>query len=84
MLNIYWRNSNLDFSSASKFINSINQTPPIENLLRNRELIDENIFKYLTSENSDLKFNNEQNHILTLWECCQIPDFTKSSYNEHK
>ncbi len=83
VLNIYWRNSNLDFSSASKFINSINQTPPIENLLRNRELIDENIFKYLTSENSDLKFNNEQNHILTLWECCQIPDFTKSSYNEH-
>ena len=31
----------------------------------------------------DLKFNNGQNHILTLWECCQIPDFTKSSYNEH-
>jgi len=83
VINIYWRNSNLDFSNINRFINSLNQNPTNKNLLRNRELLDENIFKYLTSENSELKFNNEHHHIETLWECCQIPDFTKSSYNEH-
>ncbi len=83
VINIYWRNSDLNFSSVSKFTESINKTPPYTNLLRNRELIDENMFKFLTSENSELKFNNEPNHLSILWECCQIPDFTKSSYNEH-
>ena len=83
VVNIYWRNSSLDFSSIKKFIESLNKPPSIPNLLRNRELIDENMFKFLTTEKSQLKINNEENHILKLWECCQIPDFTKSSYNEH-
>ncbi len=83
VVNIYWRNSSLDFSSIKKFIESLNKLPSIQNLLRNRELIDENMFKFLTTEKSQLKINNEINHISKLWECCQIPDFTKSSYNEH-
>jgi ATP-dependent RNA helicase SUPV3L1/SUV3 len=83
VVNIYWRNSSLDFSSIKKFIESLNKPPSITNLLRNRELIDENMFKFLTTEKSQLKINNEENHISKLWECCQIPDFTKSSYNEH-
>jgi len=83
VVNIYWRNSSLDFSSIKKFIESLNKPPSIPNLLRNRELIDENMFKFLTTEKSQLKINNEENHISKLWECCQIPDFTKSSYNEH-
>ena len=48
VINIYWRNSDLNFSSVSKFTESINKTPPYTNLLRNRELIDENMFKFLT------------------------------------
>ncbi len=83
VVNIYWRNSSLDFSSIKKFIESLNKPPSIPNLLRNRELIDENMFKFLTTDKSQLKINNEENHISKLWECCQIPDFTKSSYNEH-
>ena len=83
VVNIYWRNSSLDFSSIKKFIESLNKPPSIPNLLRNRELIDENMFKFLTTEKSQLKIKNEENNISKLWECCQIPDFTKSSYNEH-
>ena len=83
VINIYWRNSDLDFSNIARFAASLNLPPATPNLLRNRELMDENIFKFLTLESSPLKFNNGQNHISTLWECCQIPDFTKSSYNEH-
>ena len=83
VINIYWRNSDLDFSNISSFIKSINQIPLIPSLVRNRELIDENIFKFLVSDNSILQLTDSKDHISTLWECCQIPDFTKSSYNEH-
>ena len=83
VINIYWRNSDLDFSNISQFTTSINQLPSLASLTRNRELIDENIFKFLVSDSSSLKFSNNANHISILWECCQIPDFTKSSYNEH-
>ena len=83
VINIYWRNSDLDFSNISSFIKSINQIPLIPSLVRNKELIDENIFKFLVSDNSILQLTDSKDHISTLWECCQIPDFTKSSYNEH-
>ncbi|NCW79875.1 MAG: helicase, partial [Pelagibacteraceae bacterium] len=83
VINVYWRNSSLDFSNQNNFLQSLNLKSPLSNLLRNKDLIDENIFKFLTSENSNLKLQNNQFSISTLWECCQIPDFTKSSYNEH-
>jgi len=83
VINIYWRNSGLDFSSQNNFLQSLNLKSPLSNLLRNKDLIDENIFRFLVSENSNIKIENNSFLISTLWECCQIPDFTKSSYNEH-
>ena len=83
VLNIFWRNSELDFSSISALINSLNLKPKYENLVRNKDLIDESTFRYLVSEKSNLNFSNNHHQVKLLWECCQIPDFTKSSYNEH-
>jgi len=83
VLNIFWRNSNLDFTSSQNLIQSLSVRPPQDNLQRNKDLIDETIFRFLVSEKSNLNFNNHQNFVKLLWECCQIPDFTKSSYNEH-
>ena len=83
VLNIFWRNSNLDFTSSQNLIQSLSVRPPQDNLQRNKDLIDETTFRFLVSEKSNLNFNNHQNFVKLLWECCQIPDFTKSSYNEH-
>mgnify|MGYP001169204599 CR=1 FL=1 len=83
VINIYWRNNELDFSSSVNLINSLNKKPIDKILTRNKDLIDESTFRYLVSENSNLNFNNNQKNVKLLWECCQIPDFTKSSYNEH-
>ena len=81
--NIYWRNSELDFSSSNDLINSLNKKPQDKLLFRNKDLIDESTFRYLVSENSNFNFKNDRRNVKLLWECCQIPDFTKSSYNEH-
>ena len=83
VLNIFWRNSNLDFTSSQNLIQSLSVRPPQDNLQRNKDLIDETTFRFLVSEKSNLNFNNHQRFVKLLWECCQIPDFTKSSYNEH-
>ena len=83
VLNIFWRNSNLDFTSSQNLIQSLSVRPPQNNLQRNKDLIDETTFRFLVSEKSNLNFNNHQHFVKLLWECCQIPDFTKSSYNEH-
>ncbi len=83
VINIFWRNNQLDFSSSSNLINSLNIKSKNQNLLRNKDLIDETTFKYLVSEKSNLNFKNNSHYVKLLWECCQIPDFTKSSYNEH-
>jgi len=82
VLNIFWRNSNLDYSSIQSLIKSLDKEPNIDNLLRNKDLLDENVLKTLFQNNNKNKINLEAN-IPILWECCQIPDFTKSSYNEH-
>ncbi|MFL2525219.1 MAG: helicase-related protein [Pelagibacteraceae bacterium] len=83
VLNIYWRNNELDFSSSANLINSLNKKPMDQVLSRNKDLIDESTFRYLISENPNLNFKNNKRNVKLLWECCQIPDFTKSSYNEH-
>ncbi len=83
VLNVYWRNSELDFSSTNDLINSLNKKPFDKLLSRNKDLIDESTFRYLVSENSNFNFENNSRNVKLLWECCQIPDFTKSSYNEH-
>ena len=81
--NIFWRNTNLDFTSSLNLINSLNEKPENENLVRKKDLIDESTFRYLISEKPNLNFRNNNHFVKLLWECCQIPDFTKSSYNEH-
>ena len=83
VLNVYWRNSELDFSSSNDLINSLNKKPFDKLLSRNKDLIDESTFRYLISENPNFHFKNNHRNVKLLWECCQIPDFTKSSYNEH-
>lgn len=83
VLNIFWRNNNLDFTSSQNLIQSLSVRPPQDNLQRNKDLIDETTFRFLVSEKTNLNFNNHQHFVKLLWECCQIPDFTKSSYNEH-
>ncbi|MEK9959773.1 MAG: helicase-related protein, partial [Pelagibacteraceae bacterium] len=83
VVNIYWRNSNLDFSSYENLLQTLNKKPQSNYLVRNKDLLDENNFKFLVSEKSNIKIKNEEYFVKLLWECCQIPDFTKSSYNEH-
>ena len=61
----------LDKKSRSDFLRRINDCE------------DEKVLKFLVKTNEDIKNKNIKDSIKILWECCQIPDFSKKSYGNH-
>ena len=76
---IHWRNAELNFQSIENLINSLEKKSNSEFLRRTNECEDEKNLKFFIKNNHQIKTNN----IETLWECCQIPDFSKKTYNNH-
>ena len=80
---IYWRNSELNFDSLEKLNRSLEKKPNSELFKRIADCEDEKILKLLTKSNNKIEINNTKDVIKTLWECCQIPDFSKKAYGNH-
>ena len=78
---IYWRNSNLDFKNPKNLIESLEQKPNQNNLLRTMDSLDESVLRFFLKKGA----NNIIYHknLELLWECCQIPDFEKKAYGQH-
>ncbi len=78
---IYWRNSNLNFGSPGKLIDSLELKPSKKNLLRTNDSLDESVLRFFLKKGA----NNIIYHknLELLWECCQIPDFEKKAYGQH-
>tara|TARA_Y100000590_G_scaffold333955_1_gene379923 strand:+ start:3442 stop:5940 length:2499 start_codon:yes stop_codon:yes gene_type:complete len=80
---IFWRNSELNFESVESLIVSLEKKPNNEFLRRINDCEDEKVFKFLTKNFKDNKINVKKEKIKILWECCQIPDFSKKAYGNH-
>ena len=80
---IYWRSSELDFGSLDKLIFSLDKKSNNKFLRRINDCEDEKTLKFLIKNNNEIKINNADNQIKILWECCQIPDFSKRNYGNH-
>ena len=80
---IYWRNSELNFESLSNLINSLEIKSNNKLLKRSNDCDDEKICKFLIKENKVVTIDNDKEYIKKLWECCQIPDFSKKTYGNH-
>ena len=74
---LFWRNSNLDFSSPEDLIRSLEKKPTSNKFYKISDSIDENVLKYLVR---DQKTKVSSDKLGLLWECCQIPDFQKKAY----
>ena len=79
---IFWRNSNLNFSSKETLLKSLDEKPSKDWLRRVGECEDEKVLKYFLKENNS-NIENNSNVLKILWECCQIPDFVKKTYGHH-
>ena len=78
---IYWRNSNLDFSSPEKIIASLEKKPNQNNLIKTRDSLDESALRFFLKKGANNIIYHKNLDIL--WECCQIPDFEKKAYGQH-
>ena len=74
---IYWRNSNIDFSTVDSVISSFNQFPIKNFFIHKKNAEDELNFKFLSEDQEILPTLNNKPAILLLWDVCQIPDFQK-------
>ena len=80
---IYWRNSDLNFESLDNLVSSLESKSNSKFLKRISDCEDEKVLKFLMKNNNDIKISNTKDVIKTLWECCQIPDFSKKAYGNH-
>ena len=80
---LYWRNSEISFDSLENLISSLDKKVDNEFLKRINDCEDEKVLKLLIKNNNYLKDKNSIDFIKILWECCQIPDFSKKAYGNH-
>jgi len=80
---LYWRNSEINFDSLDNLVFSLEKKTSSEFLRRINDCEDEKVLKFLMKNNKDLKTKHSKDFIKTLWECCQIPDFSKKTYGNH-
>ena len=80
---LYWRNFEINFESLDDLIASLDKKTSSKFLKRINDCEDEKVLKFLLKNNRDLKKNHFKNFVKTLWECCQIPDFSKKAYGSH-
>ena len=83
---LYWRNSEINFDSLDQLIQSLEKKTDNEFLKRISDCEDEKVLKIIikdNKDNKDVKIENSKVFLKTLWECCQIPDFSKKAYGNH-
>jgi len=80
---LYWRNSDINFDSLDNLISSLEKKTNSEFLKRINDCEDERVLRLLIKNNDNLKKKHPKDFIKILWECCQIPDFSKKAYGNH-
>jgi len=80
---LFWRNPEINFDSLDNLVASLEKKNTSEFLKRIHDCEDEKVLKFLLKNNTDLKKKQSREYIETLWECCQIPDFSKRAYGNH-
>ena len=74
---IYWRNSNIDFSSVATVLNSLKQFPIKNFFIQKKNAEDEINFRSLINDDDIKPLLYSLANISLLWDVCRIPDFQK-------
>ncbi len=81
--NVFWRNSNLDFSSVTNLIKSLETPPPEPFLIRKSDAEDHRHLVFLSEVKDVKKIAQSPKAIKILWEVAQVPEFNKNLTNDH-
>ena len=78
-----WRNRNLDFSSPSALMGSLEAQPERAGLFRAREAEDQLHLAAMLRDPLVMSLARGPEKVALLWEVCQIPDFEKTLTDQH-
>jgi len=78
-----WRSSDLDFSSLPNLMRSLAKPPEHEGLMLSAEALDEVTLRALAQDPQVAERCRDRPSLTRLWDVCQMPDFRKTSQEEH-
>ena len=80
---LFWRNSNIVFDNLNTLVATLEKKTTNEFLRKINDCEDERVLKFLIKNDKDIIDKCSKEFVKTLWECCQIPDFSKKEYGNH-
>ncbi|CAN5239062.1 helicase-related protein [soil metagenome] len=81
--NAEWRSARLDFETLPDLLRSLVQTPNRNGLKLTMPALDETLLRRAMQDDEIKKISRSRGSIMRLWECCQLPDFQKTTLDEH-
>lgn len=78
-----WRNARLDFDTLPDLLRSLTQTPGVHGLRLTRPALDETLLRRAMQDEEIRRVGRSRGTIMRLWDCCQLPDFQKTTLDEH-
>ena len=83
VLGAEWRNARLDFDTLPDLLRSLTVTPGREGLNLSAEALDETVLRRLIRDEDVARIGRSRGAVMRLWEACQLPDFQKTTLDEH-
>ena len=78
-----WRNSALDFDSLKDLLRSLEQGAPEAGLRLAEPALDELVLRDLSKDQDVQNAVRDRTKLFRLWDVCQLPDFRKTSFEDH-
>ncbi|MDO9588417.1 MAG: helicase-related protein, partial [Brevundimonas sp.] len=78
-----WRNARLDFDTLPDLLRSLTVTPAVRGLDLTQPALDETLLRRLIKDEGVARIGRSRGAIMRLWEACQLPDFQKTTLDEH-
>jgi len=78
-----WRNGRLDFDTLPDLLRSLVLTPQRAGLKLTDQALDETLLRRLMTDEEVQRVGRSRGALMRLWDACQLPDFEKTTLDEH-
>ena len=78
-----WRNARLDFDTLPDLLRSLVELPRTRGLKLAAPSLDETLLRRAMADDDVKRIGRSRGAVMRLWEACQLPDFQKTTLDEH-
>ena len=78
-----WRNARLDFDTLPDLLRSLTVAPGVHGLKLTGQALDETLLRRAMKDEDVQRVARSRGALMRLWEACQLPDFQKTTLDEH-